>query len=419
MMKFELSDIEGALVGPLGEIVKKVERYSEAHPLAIYGQLLVGFGTMIGRGPFVKPSVDKLYTNEFLVVVGKSAKARKGTSWAYCEQILKAIEPSFLDNSVINGLGSGEALIQFASSKSNKSDLARSGNGRVLVLEQEFSSTLRVSQKESSILSPTLRCAWDSKTLSNITKSDGHLTAKDHHISVIGHITIDELKKNLGGVELTNGFSNRFLWLYVERYRIRSIGTQLRMSELESEISLLRSSICESREIKEVKIDFAATELWESIYWDCESLDFPGSLGEVSSRVSSHVLKIALILSLSDSSTEIRAEHLEASKKFWDLCEASCMHVFGDFKISRDATRLLLELKSRPLGMTRTEISQLFQNNRKKRQIDSVLSELRNQESVVSFLHKPPSKKPAEIWFLEEFCDQVYEKYEIDETYLQ
>lgn len=70
---------EKAFIGVAGEIVEIIEPVSEASREAVLAQLLVAFGNMIGRGPHRKQAgIHRL--NEFAVLVGETAIARKGTS---------------------------------------------------------------------------------------------------------------------------------------------------------------------------------------------------------------------------------------------------------------------------------------------------------------------------------------------------
>jgi hypothetical protein len=87
---------------------------------------------------------------------------------------------------------------------------------RLLIVEQELSSTLKVMSREGNILSAIIRQAWDGQDLRNLTKNNP-LRATNTHISIIGHITITELKKYLSATEMANGFGNRFLFPLVRR----------------------------------------------------------------------------------------------------------------------------------------------------------------------------------------------------------
>ena len=69
---------DAAFHGPAGEFVLRTEPHSEAHPMALLAQFLVAFGTACGRGAHYQVEADRHYPNEFCILVGPSAKGRKG-----------------------------------------------------------------------------------------------------------------------------------------------------------------------------------------------------------------------------------------------------------------------------------------------------------------------------------------------------
>jgi hypothetical protein len=62
--------------------------------------------------------------------------------------------------------------------------------------------------REGNTLSPVLRTAWDGDTLSTLTKHSRE-RATEPHVSMIGHITREELRRKLTETEAANGFGNR------------------------------------------------------------------------------------------------------------------------------------------------------------------------------------------------------------------
>jgi len=68
-----------------------------------------------------------------------------------------------------------------------------------------------------------MRSAWDTGMLATLTKNDA-VTATGAHISVIGHITADELRAELTATDSANGFANRFLFLAVRRSKALPFG---------------------------------------------------------------------------------------------------------------------------------------------------------------------------------------------------
>ena len=96
--------------GMAGAIAETIAPHTEADPLAVLAQLLVGAGAIVGRGAWMAVEATRHYPNEFVVLVGDSAKARKGSSWDHVERVLHRADSSFASR-VRTGLSTGEGLI--------------------------------------------------------------------------------------------------------------------------------------------------------------------------------------------------------------------------------------------------------------------------------------------------------------------
>ena len=66
--------------GLAGEVVSTISPQTEADPVALLVQFLVYFGNVVGRGPFCLVGKDRHFTNLYALLVGDTAKARKGLS---------------------------------------------------------------------------------------------------------------------------------------------------------------------------------------------------------------------------------------------------------------------------------------------------------------------------------------------------
>ena len=77
-----------------GDMVRTIEPHSEADPVAILLQMLVFAGNVIGRLPFYQIESDQHHANLFAVLVGASAKARKGTSMGRVRAVTRVADES-------------------------------------------------------------------------------------------------------------------------------------------------------------------------------------------------------------------------------------------------------------------------------------------------------------------------------------
>src|SRR5438034_11753307 len=69
---------EAAFHGLPGEIVKMIEPCTESDPVGLLLTLHTFFGNAIGRGPYYPVEGDRHGTNIFALLVGDTARSRKG-----------------------------------------------------------------------------------------------------------------------------------------------------------------------------------------------------------------------------------------------------------------------------------------------------------------------------------------------------
>src|SRR5262249_22824377 len=97
---------------------------------------------------------------------------------------------------------------------------------RLLCVESEFASVVRVLEREGNTLSATIRQAWESGNLRTLVKNNP-ACATGAHISIVGHVTVEEVRRYLSATEQANGFGNRFCWALVRRSKVLPDGGAL------------------------------------------------------------------------------------------------------------------------------------------------------------------------------------------------
>ncbi|MEM7393416.1 MAG: DUF3854 domain-containing protein, partial [Verrucomicrobiota bacterium] len=349
-----------AFQGIAGEIVRLIEPHTEADPAALLFQFLVFFGNVIGRGPHFKAEAGRHAMVEYLLVIGETAKGRKGTSAGWIKWLFSELDNAWGEKNPVEGLSSGEGLIEEV--KDNDVEEYDVDDKRLLVLEGEFASMLKVMRREGNTLSPTLRNLWDSGNHRNIVKTRPAKTT-GAHVSVVGHITKHELLRCLDSTEMANGFANRFLFACVKRSKVLPEGGELNESEFKPYLKRLKGAIQFGKLAEELKRDERARQVWLKVY-EALSDGRPGILGSVTSRAEAHVMRLASLYALLDESNLISEPHLLAALAMWDYVEQSCMYIFGDATGDPIADTILKALKLNSEGLTRTDISKLFGKNK-------------------------------------------------------
>jgi hypothetical protein len=397
---------DAALHGVAGELVKAIEPHSEADPVALLIQTLVLAGNIIGHNPFYAVESDHHRSNLFAVLVGNTSKARKGTSAGRVMAIAKLADQTWSDDRVKGGLSSGEGLInevrdavQKWDAKAKTFETVDPGvvDKRLLVLEPEFSGALAVAERHGNVLTEIIRRARDGHKLSTLTKNSP-LSATDPHISIIGHITVEELRARITRTDMANGFANRFLFAMVRRSKKLPFGGDLGADEITKLGNRLQSAIGNTRIVGRVKMTSTARKEWAAVY---ESLSDgqAGLLGAITARAEAQVVRLALIYALLDGQTEIDEPHLKAALAVWEYCEASVAYIFGDALGDPVADEILRALsQAGPKGVSRTAIRDLFGRNQSGERIGAALQLLATKGRAYPGTVETGGR-PAETWF--------------------
>jgi len=231
-----------AFYGIAGEIVRTIEPHSESDPAALLVQFLVGFGNLIGRRAHFVAEADRHFTNLFAVIVGKTSKARKGSSLGQVGHFLRGVDSGWAMERIVSGLSTGEGLIWYVRDEIFQSVPTKNNGGvtgcqtvmtdegvkdkRLLVTEPEFGRVLKAAERKENTLSAVVRQCWDTGDLQCLTRSQP-ARSTHAHISLIGHITKDELRALLTDSMMCNGFANRFLWVCAKRSKLLPEGGEM------------------------------------------------------------------------------------------------------------------------------------------------------------------------------------------------
>lgn len=363
-----------ALIGLLGEAISTIEPATESDPAALALSMLTAFGNAAGSKAGFTVERTRHGVNLYTVCVGQSAKARKGTAWDNIATIFGVVDRGWAQNQLQSGLSSGEGLTAAIEGAADK---------RLLFVEEEFTSVLRVMSRQRNTLSTTLRRAWDCKSLQIATKANPILV-KGAHISLMGHTTIDDLERFLGVTDIVNGFANRVLWVCTRRSKLLPFGGRVPEADLERIVKRVKSALKFAVRAVEIGFSEKAARLWSTNYAELTA-DRPGLVGAATSRAEAQTRRIATIYALMDESEEVRTQHLKAALEIWRYCQQSAQFIFGRRQpktIDNEILEMLRRAKNK--GVSRTEISAAFSRHRNSYEISTVLERLK-QSGVQRF----------------------------------
>lgn len=343
--------LEAARYGLAGELLATLEPHTEADPAGLLFSFLPAFGNMVGDGPHAVADGATHPGRLNAVLVGETSRSRKGTAWANVKGVLAEADPAWVAG-IASGLSTGEGLI---AALSDEADADR----RLMVVEPEFARTLKVAARDNNTLSPVVRQAYDGGTLRVMTRKDP-LIATGAHVSVVGHVTRDELLRHMSETEVANGLANRFLFALVHRRQLLPEGGHPNTEHLSAEIGTILREVSDIRLMRRSK---EATELWREYYAGFAQGSI-GLLDAVTARPEAHVLRLSVIYALLDASPVVEVVHLQAAHAVWTYAEESARAIFGDALGDPVADRLLAALKeAHPDGLDLTAQHALFKRN--------------------------------------------------------
>lgn len=377
----------------LGEIVNRIAPHTEADPVAILSQLLVAFGAAVGRRAWFTVEATRHPPNEFMLLVGDSSRARKGSSWDHVHRLITQADPS-IEHRILTGLSSGEGLI-FAVRDPAGQDPGHPDQ-RLLVIEPEFASVLKAASREISTLSPTLRSAWDGRPLAILTRT-APARSSSAHISVIGHITQHELCRHITAVELSNGYLNRILLIACRRQRLLPEGGNPAPLAGTGLDRMLAAALKHAQTAGEIRLGDPARELWHHAYHELAKQPADGTVGQITARAEAHVIRLALLYTLADGQSQISAAHLTAALNLHDYAARSAGWALTGATGRPLAEQIHAALRAHPGGLSRSQISGLLSHNQPAGEIDTALQALQSAGRA-TVTRQATGGRPAQLW---------------------
>ena len=394
--------------GLAGEVVARILPDTESDPAALLLQYLVSFGNAVGRGPYYQIEHDRHFANLFTVLVGQTSKSRKGTSAGRIRALFNIADPEWVRERIIGGMSSGEGVISAVRDpiygmRKGVEELVDAGvsDKRLLLDEREFFQALAVLKREGSILSRVIRDAWDCvERLATLTKHSPTRATRPF-ISIIGHITADELRQALDHTSMANGYANRFLFACVKRSKLLPHGGAL-AEEISGKLGARTlEALTAARGVERLTMTDAANQHWRDTY-AMLSEGLPGLLGAITDRAEAQTVRLALVYALLDQAPQIDVVHIDAALALWRYCVASARFVFGDIVGDPNADSILRALRNAGAnGLSRTDLSNLFGRNLAANKIDAALITLLSVGKVRrgSIKKAAGAGRPRETWF--------------------
>lgn len=396
--------------GIIGDLLERIAPATEADPVALLATFLTAFGNAAGRGPHALVSgATRHGVNLFAGIVGRSGKGRKGSGLDLALLPLRQADPAWVEERIVSGLASGEGLVHAIRDPITRTEPIREGkeivdyapvvvdagitDKRVLVVESELGAALRACRREQSTLSPMLRLAWDGSKLRTLSKNSPE-TATDPHVSVIGHIVVEELRKLMSDADVYGGLANRFLWILSRRSRLLPDGGEL--VDLGDLVPRLAALLTQAKATGTMRRTPAARRLWADEYARLTSVPETGIVGAALGRGEAITLRVSMLMGLLAGRREIDEPDLRAAVDLWDYAAASTRIIFGGATDTPLEARILAVIRAQA-GIGRSAIARALGGKVPARELVSALARLRDAGSIVASSVRTGGR-PAETW---------------------
>ncbi len=374
-----------ALNGFAGRFVDFAKQNNEGDPAAILFTFLVRFSIEVGRSPHLMVGDATHHTNEYVVIVGNSSKARKGTSAKPVERLFENLEN--IARLSPGPLSSGEGLIYAVRDEIQSWVVDRkNGDGewkttdpgiddkRLFVMSEEFGSVLDAARREGNSISAIIRTLYDTGNVDPLTKSS-KIKTTGTHFGYAAHITQHELHQKLSESDSLNGFGNRNLWVCARRSQILPMPKPMSSRQLERFQGELKNILAFAKDVEGMEWSSDARELWWEKY-EGLTKEIDGLYGTLIARSEAHAVRLAMIYALLDKSKMITKPHLEAALAAIQYSNDSAKFIFDEHENDPISEKIMNALQSNKDGLTATQISEVFGRNLESKVIQSHIKKL-------------------------------------------
>lgn len=397
--------------GYMGRVAEAACKNSEADPVAVCSYFMARLGAMLGRKVFQHIGDVELHTRPYILIVGDTAKARKGTSEAFPNRLFNSAE-EMLATSIpklkvhSGGLSSGEGVGYELRDASDQLDAKGKSidigvkDKRLFVVEAEFANVLTLCKRDGNTLSTTIRNLWDGKDISPLTKNSRWKASKPH-CTIMAHVTGHEFLERISKNDMANGFLNRFIVVAVSRRKLvpnpKPTDRQVVESLAAELVKIIEFVIANADDENPLEISFSdeAMTMWCNSYHDISAVR-PGTEGRLLARTETYARMLAMIFAIMDRSLTINLVHLEAAFAWVDYWVNSIKVIFNDNrsvvehnKTLENAEEIRFFIWRSGGSCTRSDISKSFNGHLNKNELDEALA--------VSINSNPPLIKANKI----------------------
>lgn len=383
------------LYGLIGDVARAGSEGTETNACAIAANFMAYLSCAVGRGVYLPIGDTRHHARLFCLHIGRSGRGRKGDAVSLVlriDQALRETGEAPAPQIHRGGLSSREGLVALMHDgyRQGRQDVPAIEDKRLWVVESEFANVLHQGRRDGNTLSAALRDCWDGVDLKPATKSN-RLYASQPHVCLSGAISPGELTGLMSARELTNGFANRFLMIWAERARMLPFPKETPQAVVGHLARKTLEVLAFVRAHRHDECDYLRMELSPQAQWRYAQLyrgelhdDIgDGVVGALLERRAPMLLRLAMLMALTDLQTRIDVQHVDAAMAWIRHATASVRFVFISAAEEAKLAQVL-ELSNRVLAFlrergqaTRSQISaECFRGKVPKVRIDASLEHL-------------------------------------------
>lgn len=349
--------------GLAGEVGQAAAQGTEVNPVAAMGYYMTMLSAAVGRDLYLSVGNTFHHCRLFACHVGRTSRGRKGDAQGAGKRIRSAIENVFeeLGHHHSGGLSSREGLAGAIQDSKGEDDENGTDDKRLFVVESEFSNTLSQGRREGNTLTAALRDAWDGSDIKPLVKhSPTHCTAP--HVAIWANITPRELKAMMTERDVSNGFLNRFLFVWAERTGLVAIPQRMSDEVVQAlaqrtlrVVRWARGNYPQTLNTRRMMLTKDAEALFVRVYATLCDGNAPERVATLLERAAPYSLRLAMLFAITDETQAIEVKHLRAALAWVAYCTESVTYIFAteedqaEHRKSREsADKLLTWLASQP-----------------------------------------------------------------------
>ena len=284
---------------------------------------MVMVSAAVGRDLYLSVGNTIHHCRLFACHVGRTSRGRKGDAQGAGRRIRNAIPNDVAELGLFHsgGLSSREGLAALIQDRQagDKDSAVGTDDKRLFIVESEFANVLSQGSREGNTLSACLRDGWDGNDIKPLVKNaPTHCTGP--HLAILGNITPSELCAMMTAKDVSNGYLNRFMFIFAERTGFTAIPDRMPDEVVEEFARRTLDSVkwaCglypAAQNTRRMTLTEQARTLYTAVYPTLCAGDAPERVATLLERAAPYTLRLAMLFAIMDQTLAIEEKHLKAA----------------------------------------------------------------------------------------------------------